>query len=113
MIFFFQAEDGIRDYKVTGVQTCALPILTNAQRIKKPLLVVAGANDPRVPVSESEQLVWSVRAAGGEGWDLLAQDEGHRFREKAKPHGDLQNAAGLLQRLAGKSPPPVMPHPQR
>src|SRR5688500_20341023 len=27
MCFFFQAEDGIRDYKVTGVQTCALPIL--------------------------------------------------------------------------------------
>src|SRR5256885_4634288 len=29
-VFFFQAEDGIRDYKVTGVQTCALPILMNA-----------------------------------------------------------------------------------
>src|SRR5256885_5796056 len=28
LIFFFQAEDGIRDYKVTGVQTCALPIFT-------------------------------------------------------------------------------------
>src|SRR5256885_1166278 len=28
VFFFFQAEDGIRDYKVTGVQTCALPILT-------------------------------------------------------------------------------------
>src|SRR5256885_11517785 len=28
MFFFFQAEDGIRDYKVTGVQTCALPILS-------------------------------------------------------------------------------------
>src|SRR5256885_6932546 len=28
--FFFQAEDGIRDYKVTGVQTCALPIWQNA-----------------------------------------------------------------------------------
>src|SRR5205807_4076378 len=27
IFFFFQAEDGIRDYKVTGVQTCALPIL--------------------------------------------------------------------------------------
>src|SRR5256885_17259040 len=27
VLFFFQAEDGIRDYKVTGVQTCALPIL--------------------------------------------------------------------------------------
>src|SRR5256885_10837758 len=29
-IFFFQAEDGIRDYKVTGVQTCALPIWTRS-----------------------------------------------------------------------------------
>src|SRR3989454_2649080 len=29
VFFFFQAEDGIRDYKVTGVQTCALPILAN------------------------------------------------------------------------------------
>src|SRR6266850_3359012 len=28
IVFFFQAEDGIRDYKVTGVQTCALPIST-------------------------------------------------------------------------------------
>src|SRR5256885_4227522 len=30
--FFFQAEDGIRDYKVTGVQTCALPILALVDR---------------------------------------------------------------------------------
>src|ERR1039457_7715817 len=30
--FFFQAEDGIRDYKVTGVQTCALPIYCSARR---------------------------------------------------------------------------------
>src|SRR2546426_5311098 len=30
--FFFQAEDGIRDYKVTGVQTCALPILIEEYR---------------------------------------------------------------------------------
>src|SRR5256885_5757386 len=30
VVFFFQAEDGIRDYKVTGVQTCALPISTPA-----------------------------------------------------------------------------------
>src|SRR2546427_6642096 len=31
--FFFQAEDGIRDLTVTGVQTCALPILPQAQQI--------------------------------------------------------------------------------
>src|SRR5205807_6408695 len=31
-VFFFQAEDGIRDYKVTGVQTCALPISDRVER---------------------------------------------------------------------------------
>src|SRR5256885_16383177 len=34
MFFFFQAEDGIRDYKVTGVQTCALPISVNAKVVR-------------------------------------------------------------------------------
>src|SRR5256885_7048213 len=33
--FFFQAEDGIRDYKVTGVQTCALPILRSAMAVRE------------------------------------------------------------------------------
>src|SRR5256885_12014219 len=40
--FFFQAEDGIRDYKVTGVQTCALPI-SHAQAIDRDGLL--GAQD--------------------------------------------------------------------
>src|SRR5256885_17054144 len=35
MIFFFQAEDGIRDYKVTGVQTCALPIIDADQGLRR------------------------------------------------------------------------------
>jgi dipeptidyl aminopeptidase/acylaminoacyl peptidase len=74
--------------------------LTNASRIKKPLLVVAGSNDPRVPVSESEQLVWSVRAGGGEVWYLLAKDEGHGFRKKANRDAYLQTAASFLQKLA-------------
>src|SRR5688500_19488549 len=37
MCFFFQAEDGIRDYKVTGVQTCALPIYPCSWRENQPL----------------------------------------------------------------------------
>src|SRR3989454_5818707 len=37
-IFFFQAEDGIRDYKVTGVQTCALPICAHAEETPLPRL---------------------------------------------------------------------------
>src|SRR3989454_12264200 len=42
IIFFFQAEDGIRDYKVTGVQTCALPISPRAGAPR-----FAGARRPR------------------------------------------------------------------
>src|SRR5256885_10808215 len=41
--FFFQAEDGIRDYKVTGVQTCALPILFKREGIDSALQHVADA----------------------------------------------------------------------
>src|SRR5205807_5712818 len=37
-VFFFQAEDGIRDYKVTGVQTCALPISERGARLTHQLL---------------------------------------------------------------------------
>ena len=74
--------------------------LNNATRIKKPLLVVAGLNDPRVPVSESEQLVWRIRSAGGEVWYLTAKNEGHDFRRKADRDAYLQVAAQFLQKLA-------------
>lgn len=53
-----------------------------ADRIRKPLLVVQGANDPRVPRSESEQMVATVRRHGVPVWYLLAMDEGHGFRKK-------------------------------
>src|SRR5256885_10366951 len=43
--FFFQAEDGIRDYKVTGVQTCALPISAAGVPVKVNAVVKRGAND--------------------------------------------------------------------
>jgi dipeptidyl aminopeptidase/acylaminoacyl peptidase len=56
--------------------------LTNAARIAKPLLVVQGLNDPRVPASESQQMVAKIRARGGEVWYLAAKDEGHGFRKK-------------------------------
>jgi dipeptidyl aminopeptidase/acylaminoacyl peptidase len=74
--------------------------LTNAGRIRKPLLVAAGLNDPRVPSSESEQLVWRVRSSGGEVWYLAARDEGHGFRRKANRDAYLLAAASFLQKLA-------------
>jgi dipeptidyl aminopeptidase/acylaminoacyl peptidase len=50
--------------------------------ITKPLFVVQGANDPRVPHTESEQMVKQVRERGKSVWYLLAKDEGHGFRKK-------------------------------
>ena len=56
---------------------------TNAGKITKPLFVAQGLNDPRVPASESEQMVEVIRENGGVVWYLLARDEGHGFRKKA------------------------------
>jgi dipeptidyl aminopeptidase/acylaminoacyl peptidase len=56
--------------------------LNNAAKISKPLFVVQGANDPRVPMSEAEQMVAKVKLNGGPVWYLNAKDEGHGFRKK-------------------------------
>ena len=56
--------------------------LNNAQRVTKPLFVVQGMNDPRVPRSEAEQMVAAVRRNGAPVWYLMAKDEGHGFRKK-------------------------------
>jgi dipeptidyl aminopeptidase/acylaminoacyl peptidase len=77
--------------------------LTHAHRINKPLLVVQGLNDPRVPASESEQLVARVRANGGRVWYLMARDEGHGFRKKHNRDVYWQTVASFLDRLAAES----------
>lgn len=57
--------------------------LTRVNEIEKPMFVITGANDPRVPKSEADQMVAAIRANGGEAWHLVAADEGHGFRKKA------------------------------
>ncbi|HVO45038.1 MAG TPA: S9 family peptidase, partial [Steroidobacteraceae bacterium] len=74
--------------------------LSNVASIRKPLLVVAGMNDPRVPLTESEQLVWRMRGKGSEVWYLAARDEGHGFRKKANQDALLETVAMFLSRLA-------------
>lgn len=65
--------------------------MNNTEKIKKPLFVLQGANDPRVPASESEQIVSKVRSNGTDVWYVLFDDEGHGFRKK--PNQDYRNAA--------------------
>lgn len=65
-----------------------------ADKITKPLFIVQGLNDPRVPASEAEQMVKAVRAAGTPVWYLLAKDEGHGFKKKA--NADYQFLSSVM-----------------
>lgn len=60
----------------------AISPTTNAKNITCPLFVIQGANDPRVPVTESEQMVNVIRENDGLVWYMLAKDEGHGYRKK-------------------------------
>jgi dipeptidyl aminopeptidase/acylaminoacyl peptidase len=55
---------------------------TNANKIKSPMLVVAGVNDPRVPIEQSDSMVAAIKAQGGPTWYLRAGNEGHGFQRK-------------------------------
>lgn len=56
--------------------------LTMSDQIRKPMLVVQGRNDPRVPVTESDQIVETLQTTKTPVWYLVANDEGHGFRKK-------------------------------
>jgi dipeptidyl aminopeptidase/acylaminoacyl peptidase len=78
----------------------------NAQKIKAPLFVVAGLNDPRVRYTEAEQIVAAARGNGVPVWYLLADNEGHGFARKA--NADYLFYAMIVffqERLLGQRPP--------
>ncbi len=72
--------------------------LNHAEQIAVPLLVGQGANDPRVPVSEAEQIVKKVRGSGGEVWYLLAKDEGHGFKKQTNREAYQDTVAMFFER---------------
>ncbi|GEO08889.1 peptidase S9 family protein [Segetibacter aerophilus] len=66
----------------------------NSDKIKKPLFIVQGGNDPRVPRTESVQMADKLRSGGTTVWYLEANDEGHGFRKKNNI--DFQRNATVL-----------------
>ena len=56
--------------------------LNHADKIRKPLFVIQGKNDPRVPASEAVQMVQTLRGNAIPVWFLMADDEGHGFAKK-------------------------------
>ena len=76
--------------------------LTHVERMRKPLFVIAGFNDPRVPWTEGRQIADKVRANGSEVWWLMAKDEGHGFRKKQNVDAQREAEALFLKRVFGK-----------
>lgn len=68
--------------------------VNKADKITKPLFIVQGKNDPRVPLNEAEQIKETVKKNATPVWYLMAKDEGHGFRKKA--NADFQFYATVL-----------------
>jgi len=71
--------------------------MNNIAKIKKPMMVVAGKNDPRVPVSESDQIVAALKKQGTPVWYIMAKDEGHGFQKKANRDYEFYATVEFLQ----------------
>lgn len=93
------------DERTQRAELLRISPLTRVGELRIPLFVVTGANDPRVPASEADQIVAAVRAQGGTAWHLVGRNEGHGFARKENQ--DYQFWAGLLfwqQNLLGDPP---------
>lgn len=80
--------------------------VNNAGKITKPLFIVAGFNDPRVPHTEAEQMVARVKANGTPVWYLLGKDEGHGFRKKVNQDFQFYATVEFIRRylMSGTRP---------
>jgi dipeptidyl aminopeptidase/acylaminoacyl peptidase len=82
-----------RDPKMRDLLETISP-LNNTQKIRIPLLIIQGKNDPRVPVTESLQMVKKLRDQGNTVWYIEGKDEGHGFGKKV--NRDYQRSAEIL-----------------
>lgn len=86
-----------RDPAMRGFLESISP-LTHAGKIARPLFVIHGKNDPRVPWTESQQIVATLKEKGTPVWYLLATDEGHGFRRKANADFQFHATVEFIRR---------------
>jgi dipeptidyl aminopeptidase/acylaminoacyl peptidase len=79
----------------------AISPLGNAAKITKPMLVIQGFNDPRVPYTEAEQILAALKQNGVEAWFMMAMDEGHGFRKQANREAQRVAETLFLQDVFG------------
>jgi dipeptidyl aminopeptidase/acylaminoacyl peptidase len=73
--------------------------LANASKIKRPMFIIHGDNDPRVPVSEAHAMVAEFRKQGLETWLMTANDEGHGFAKKANQEAQREAETLFLRKV--------------
>ena len=73
-----------RDPKMRAFLEKTAP-LNNAEKIRKPLFIIQGGNDPRVPLSESEQMLKKIRERRDAGLVPHGEGRGPRLREEVQP----------------------------
>jgi dipeptidyl aminopeptidase/acylaminoacyl peptidase len=83
----------------------------NASKIKKPMFVVQGANDPRVPKSEAIQIVDTLKKQGTPAWFLMANDEGHGFAKKKNADFQFYATTKFIEEHLLGGPTTVKPAP--
>ena len=71
--------------------------MNNIEKIKKPMFVLAGKNDPRVPVSESQQIADALKKQATPVWLVIAKDEGHGYRKKTNQDYQFYATIEFLQ----------------
>jgi dipeptidyl aminopeptidase/acylaminoacyl peptidase len=74
---------------------------TNASKIQSALFVAHGANDPRVPLSETDQIVEAVRKNGRDVWYMVAMNEGHGFAKRDNRDLFTQLSVAFLEKHLG------------
>ena len=89
-----------RDPKMLKVFEAISP-MNNLAKINKPMLVMQGWNDPRVPKSESDQVVAKLREQGVETWYVQFKDEGHGFAKKANNDRRREVETQFLRKVLG------------
>src|SRR5256885_12953299 len=95
VFFFFQAEDGIRDYKVTGVQTCALPICEGKRTLvcevnaRERIAGLLGRPETGAQITSLEENLWGVDVRPGEAMREYRSEErrvGKECRSRWSPY---------------------------
>jgi len=87
-----EREPAMREY-LTRIAPMSM-----VKNIKKPMYIVQGKNDPRVPYTEAEQIVKTLKANGTPAWYLLGLNEGHGFAKRENQDFDFYTTIMFVQK---------------